>query len=42
MTFDFPKIIYTSSGIAYDDNNIYFIGGNTSTDENKLYKLIAY
>ncbi|CDM68742.1 Hypothetical protein CM240_1584 [Clostridium bornimense] len=39
MTFEFPKNIYASRGIAYDDDNIYFIGGDNSFDDNKLYKL---
>ena len=39
MTFDFPKNIYASRGIVYDDDNIYFVGGDTDFDNNKLYKL---
>ena len=39
MTFDFPKNIYADRGIVYDDDNIYFVGGDTDFDDNKLYKL---
>lgn len=39
MTFDFPKNIYSSKGIIHDNDNIYFVGGDTDSNENRIYKL---